>query len=159
MEIFSTSLAFVRGNYRWAQSFVLFFELRLNKQLSKQSRRWWFETPSRSLWHHCNVIIRPTRIVHMCVTMMQCVKPAFKNFIRFQWFRKHLRWLDDITENSQWGVCHLEDLLWQYVSRITAVMNYPCTNLLYFAGTRPCIYGLRTCWSWCFLWNQQHIDA
>ena len=29
-----------------------FFYLRLNKRLSKQSRRWWFETPSRSLWCH-----------------------------------------------------------------------------------------------------------
>ena len=28
----------------------------LNRQLSKQSRRRWFETPSRSLWRHCNVV-------------------------------------------------------------------------------------------------------
>ena len=34
--------------------FDLFFDLRQNKQLSKQSRRRWFETPSRSLWCHCN---------------------------------------------------------------------------------------------------------
>ena len=33
------------------------FDLRLNKCLSKQPRRRWFETPSRSLWRHCNVII------------------------------------------------------------------------------------------------------
>ena len=33
-----------------------FFYLRLNRQLSKQSRRRWFETPSRSLWLHCNVV-------------------------------------------------------------------------------------------------------
>ena len=26
----------------------------LNKRLSKQSWDWWFETPSRSLWRHCN---------------------------------------------------------------------------------------------------------
>ena len=31
-----------------------FFDLHLNKQLSKQSRRRWLETLSRSLWHHCN---------------------------------------------------------------------------------------------------------
>ena len=37
------------------QSFDVFFDLRLNKRLSKQSRRRWFETPSRSLWRHCNV--------------------------------------------------------------------------------------------------------
>ena len=26
----------------------------LNKRLCKQSSSWWFETPSRSLWRHCN---------------------------------------------------------------------------------------------------------
>ena len=29
------------------------FELCLNKRLCKQSKRRWFETPSRSLWLHC----------------------------------------------------------------------------------------------------------
>ena len=37
------------------QSFDVFFDLHLNKRLSKQSRRRWFETPSRSLWRDCNV--------------------------------------------------------------------------------------------------------
>ena len=37
------------------QSFDIFFDLCLNKRLSKQSMCWWFETPSRSLWRHCNV--------------------------------------------------------------------------------------------------------
>ena len=37
-------------------SFDVFFDLRLNKRLSKQSRRLWFETPSPSLWLHCNDI-------------------------------------------------------------------------------------------------------
>ena len=32
-----------------------FFDLRLNKRLSKQLWGWWFETQSRSLWRHCNV--------------------------------------------------------------------------------------------------------
>ena len=55
---------FVRGIYRSPvnspaqrpvlRSFDVFFDLRLNKRLSKQSWGWWFETPSRSLWHHCN---------------------------------------------------------------------------------------------------------
>ena len=31
-----------------------FFDLHLNKRLSKQSRHRWFETLSRSLWSHCN---------------------------------------------------------------------------------------------------------
>ena len=33
-----------------------FFDLRLNKRLSKQSRHRWFETPSCSLWRHFNDI-------------------------------------------------------------------------------------------------------
>ena len=41
------------------QSFDVFFDLCLNKHLSKHLRhlrRWWFEMPSRSLWCHCNGI-------------------------------------------------------------------------------------------------------
>ena len=38
-----------KGQWRGAD---IFFDL--NKRLSKQSRRRWFETPSRSLWRHCN---------------------------------------------------------------------------------------------------------
>ena len=36
------------------RSFDVFFDLRLNTRLSKQPWGWWFETPSWSLWHHCN---------------------------------------------------------------------------------------------------------
>ena len=36
------------------RSFDVFFDLRLNKWLSKESRRRWFEMPLRSLWPHCN---------------------------------------------------------------------------------------------------------
>ena len=36
-------------------SFDVFCDLRLNKLLSKQSKRRRFETTSRSLWRHCNV--------------------------------------------------------------------------------------------------------
>ena len=36
------------------RSFDVFFHLHLNKQLSKQPRRWWFETPPWSLWRQRN---------------------------------------------------------------------------------------------------------
>ena len=62
---FSLYWPFVRGIYRSlvnsssqrpvTRSFGGFFDLRLNTRLSKQSRRRWFETLSRSLWRHCNV--------------------------------------------------------------------------------------------------------
>ena len=37
-------------------NFDVFFDLRLNKQLSKQSWGWWFEMLSCPLWRHCNDI-------------------------------------------------------------------------------------------------------
>ena len=49
-------------------SFDVFFDLRLNKRLSKQPWGWWFETPSWSLWRHCNDTLgsysRPTIKTH-----------------------------------------------------------------------------------------------
>ena len=38
------------------RSFDVYFELRPNIQLSKQSWGWWFETLSRPLWRHRNVM-------------------------------------------------------------------------------------------------------
>ena len=43
------------------RSFDVFFDLRLNKRLSKQSWGWWFETPSWSLWRHRNVAMEAAR--------------------------------------------------------------------------------------------------
>ena len=36
------------------RSFDVLFDPCLNKRLGKQSWDWWFETPSRPLWRHCN---------------------------------------------------------------------------------------------------------
>ena len=41
------------------RSFDVFFDLRLNKPLFKQSWGWWFETLPRSLWRHRNVHSSP----------------------------------------------------------------------------------------------------
>ena len=64
METFSALLALCAGNSTVPGEFPtqrpvtrsvdVFFDLCLNKRLSKQSWGWWFETPSRSLWCHCN---------------------------------------------------------------------------------------------------------
>ena len=39
------------------RSFDVYFDLRPNKRLSKQSWGWWFETPSRPLWRHRNEVL------------------------------------------------------------------------------------------------------
>ena len=41
---------------QWREALIFFFDLRLYKRLSKQWRGWWFETPSRPLWRHCNML-------------------------------------------------------------------------------------------------------
>ena len=41
------------------RSFDVFFDLRLNKKLSKQSWGWWSETLSRPLWRHRNELAKP----------------------------------------------------------------------------------------------------
>ena len=65
METFSELLAICAGNSPVpgefpaqrpvTRSFDVFFDLRLNKRLSKQPWGWWFETPAWSLWRHRNV--------------------------------------------------------------------------------------------------------
>ena len=70
METFSALLVLCVGNSPVTgefpaqrpvmRSFDVFFDLRLNKRLSKQSRGWRFGTPSCSLWGHCNELIPPT---------------------------------------------------------------------------------------------------
>ena len=65
METFSALLAICAGNSPIpsefpaqrpvTQSYDVFFDLGLNKRLSKQLWGWWFETPLCPLWRHCNV--------------------------------------------------------------------------------------------------------
>ena len=64
METFFALLALCAGNSPITgeftaqrpvtRSFDVFFDLCLNKRLSKQSWGWWFETLLRPLWRHCN---------------------------------------------------------------------------------------------------------
>ena len=53
METFSASLAICADKGQWRGA-LMFSLICLNKRLSKQSWGWWFETPSRPLWRHCN---------------------------------------------------------------------------------------------------------
>ena len=81
-ETFSALLALCAGNSRVpgefpsqrpvGRSLDVFFDLRLNKRLGKQSWGWWFETPSRS-WRHCNAIRFWTQNIHIRYGCPVCV--------------------------------------------------------------------------------------
>ena len=64
-------------------SFDVFFDMRLNKRLSKQSRRRWFETPSRSMWRHCNESFTYSSGIIMESTLLMNLSLQFKLFIHF----------------------------------------------------------------------------
>ena len=81
LETFSASLALCAGHSPVtgeftsqspvARSFDVFFALRLNKRLRKQSWGWWFETPSHPLWRRCNEFSGNYRICNgfFCVVL------------------------------------------------------------------------------------------
>ena len=83
MLTFSTSLALCAGNSPVngefpsqrpvTRSIHVFFDLRLNKRLSKQSWFWWFETP---LWRHYDVSCGISQVLCTQFTM-SCVLSWF----------------------------------------------------------------------------------
>ena len=80
METFSALLAICAGNGEFpaqrpvTRNFDVFFDLRPNKLLSKQSWGWWFETRSRPLWRH------PIETVTSIM-----VNPNFKAVVSITW--------------------------------------------------------------------------
>ena len=78
MKTFSALLAIcvVTGEFpsqrSLTRSFDVFFDLRLNKRLSKQSGRQWIETLLRSLWRHFNVYYQanaPENVFYILTTI------------------------------------------------------------------------------------------
>ena len=79
------------------RSVDVFFDLRLNKRLSKQPWGWWFETPSWSLWRQCNEL-EMHMLIHGVITVMIIqVSPSgisvkLLNWILFQLLYFCLKW-------------------------------------------------------------------
>ena len=89
MEIFSAFLPFCVGNSpvtgqfpsqrQVTRSFDVFFDLRLNKRLSKQSWGWLFETPSRpfmALWRDRNEMVEQANI-----SLFSWINPARQDYL------------------------------------------------------------------------------
>ena len=87
MEAFSALLAICAGNSPVpgefptqrpvTQSFDVYFDLRLNRRLCKQSWGWWFETLLCPLWRHSNDITDGAQCIrHRYISVVQshCLK-------------------------------------------------------------------------------------
>ena len=83
-----------------------FFDLRLNKRLSKQWWGWWFETPSHPLRRHCIVIVMRGAIpfhgvTRSCITIVHC----WQNVTKYRHQGPALLLQHDAVARifSQWG--------------------------------------------------------
>ena len=99
-----------KGQWRGA---LMFLWSALNKRLNKQSWGWWFETPPRSLWRHCNFRSEfPFSLTYACsfiIVVLQTMKHAkgdgglFLTFIRTIYLCNLIQVeIHILTENCHW---------------------------------------------------------
>ena len=116
METFSALLAICAGNSLITgefpalrpvtRSFDVFFDLRLNKRLSKQSWGWWFETLSRPSWRHCIVYFADVifYIAMASLVMLAIANPATGHNWCNNWvITEHMNNLDLLVIRTRGG--------------------------------------------------------
>ena len=87
------------------RSFDVFFDIRLNKRLSEQSWGWWFETPSRSFWRNCNVVLNEdtrcsrSRLMRPVCQHIYCCKKV-DTTLQINIRRRHFYYDNDYNEND-----------------------------------------------------------
>ena len=90
-----------KGQWRGALMFSLIYAL--NKRLSKQSWGWWLETPSRSLWRHCNIRLE---------MVLSWFRFHWSLFLKV-WFVMSKHWFRDTIWRHQATMClhHYTDVI------------------------------------------------
>ena len=134
------------------RSFDVFSDLRLNKQLSKQSWGWWFETLSCSLWRHRNVLNSNFMQSHSSITSISVIQ-SFCNLAQssavslpcsVQNF-KMIGW----KTNKLWANEFSQDLGLRWVSDGYAILHSTPEHALIMAGL----------WQWLIvLWGFECSD-
>ena len=143
METFSALLAICAGNSPGhaqkpvTRSFDVFFDLCLNKRLSKHSWGWWFETLSGPLWHHCYVMLVNTQKPeqnswHFEDDTFKCI---FLNEKLNLWTKRNWNVLEFITGENKSALLYCHETS-HYMSHCCAIVcqwaTMPCeTNQLY----------------------------
>ena len=108
------------------RSFDVFFDLGLNTRLSKQSRGWWFKTPSRPLWRHSNE--NNDRVVHVLYTHFLCLVNEYDMSLLLYILISAPN--NNTVKTGQWNTS-LPPLLWAALTRPTRPpldSYYPGTN-------------------------------
>ena len=117
METFSALLAICAGNSPVTgefptkrpvtRSFDVFFDLRLNERLSKQSWSWWFETPSWPLWRHI-MCVKSVKMCWVYIFRFRCLQtmPGWHTcWGPFRWYGLTLIpiWISNNVHYNVWG--------------------------------------------------------
>ena len=115
---------------QWRGALIFFFDLHVNKRLSKQSWGWWFETPAGSLWRHCNATSH-SRWCHQTATFslllalcagnspvtgeLPSQRPVMRSFDVFfdlclnkQLSKQSIHWWFEMALHSLWCHCDVE---------------------------------------------------
>ena len=137
METFSALLAICTGNSPVTgefpaqrpvtRSFDVFFDLRLNKRLSKQRWGWWFETPLHPLWRHCNENVLPYEIPGTFHGNNVKCNPQFKTLQNTQ---------PPKVASSKFGYYHIAIICVYYEFRQTSIIQVCFTGGLLSQLTR-----------------------
>ena len=121
METFFALLALCAGNLPVTgefpaqkpatPSFNVFFDLRLNEWLSKQSWGWWFETPSRPLWRHYDGQSRTTPPQVYSLRGREGWWPISQSQLSWRNMCKIVAWIDQYDYNYSKENCHHYELI------------------------------------------------
>ena len=121
MGMFSALLAICAGNSPVTgefptqrpvtRSFDAFFDLSLNKRLSKPSWSWWVETPSRPLWRHCHALYTST------IVRERLFAPSKRWHVSCKWFNSME------TNIETWFLTHIATIV-PYLSTNDNIMDY-----------------------------------
>ena len=146
METFPALLAICAGNSPVpgefptqrpvTQSFDVFFDLRLNKRLNKQSWGWWFETPSCSLWRHRNGADRTISNENYCLSVQVIHDLMWHKVITSNKWRFHI------------NPCRVGKILWTF-----CLWTCGACMLLTHGGLKKMADILQTTFSKCILYR------
>ena len=163
METFSALLAICAGNSPVpgefptqrpvTRSFDVYFDLRPDKRLSKQSWGWWFETLSHSLWRHRNdkttapVLVRFWWIWVFCRNFTVLMRLRYCSFAlkHQQVFLKYITYvvkIKSITEPITWNIYFSRRfIIYRWLSMV--LTNQGILNICYIFS-----HLLRHCLEW-----------
>ena len=89
------------------RSVNVFFGLCLNKRLSKQSYGWWFDTPLRPLWRHCNARLTTSDMPVLVQVMAYhpAIQKPFQEAKMNLFTAAHMRQAPTTTIVGVWRIC------------------------------------------------------